>query len=239
MNLVDAFREIAPVEGDASTQARRREAAGLVFEELQSIAEKIWTGLDVEERRDAAAKVLVRLMNNGPRRERADDPDTEKKVRAYLWKCVENGLKDFLRRSRRVDLPENFDPIDPAIATEDEASHREARERLHGAATELFESIIPRLARETRVGQALGETVDQLRQIRAGTLTVSSLVESEIAAKPEPRDARRVRNRLDQRFSRAFARISGEIDRLERQGDCSLKQAQALRVVLDGLRLRQ
>jgi hypothetical protein len=46
MNLVEAFHEIGPVEGDTTVVARHQQAATLLFGELQSFAGRVWKSID-------------------------------------------------------------------------------------------------------------------------------------------------------------------------------------------------
>ena len=239
MNLVDAFREIGPVESDDTTVVRRRGAATVIFGELSLLSQKIWTRFDVADREDVASRVLFRLMNNGPRGVRHGDPATEAAVRAYLRAALKNGLRDLLRRRKHTEMPEDFDPADPALGPDERASQLEAHTALEWAQEEMFNALLPELASRTRAGKALIETVQQLRAIAAGRLTVQELVGSECAGDNTPEAVRRARNRLDQRFSRAFARIHEAIEALADQRKYRPEQIQAFREVLASLRLRQ
>jgi DNA-directed RNA polymerase specialized sigma24 family protein len=240
MNLVEAFREIGPVEGDLTAVARRRQAATLIFEELQSFAARVWKSIDEADRRDVASEVLIRLMNNGPRGGRADNPTTDAAVRAYLHVAIKNGLQDVLRRRGHLDRLGDSEPIeDSSPGPDDQASHAEAKGVLDWARYELFEVILPQVASHMRAGAKLVETVHQLREIHAGRLSINQLILLGEGPNLPPEEHPRARNRLDQRFSRAFARIHQEIERLERDGAFPPHQIHALRTAMDELRLRQ
>jgi DNA-directed RNA polymerase specialized sigma24 family protein len=201
MNLVDAFREIAPVEGDKAIRSRRREAAALLYEALHSLAEKTWPRMDDSDRSDVASEVLVRMMNTGPRGCREDDPASDGAVRAYLRESIVNGLRDLHRRRKRVDMPEEFNPVDPGPQTAEIAARNEVQRRLESLERELFDRLVPDIASVTKAGPAFVQTVQQLRDIRDGRLRVEEIVASECAANPGgDAERKKARNRLDQRF---------------------------------------
>jgi DNA-directed RNA polymerase specialized sigma24 family protein len=239
MNLVDAFREIAPIGGAEATRSRRQEAAALLYEELHSLAEKTWPQMQDFDRSDVASEVLLRMMNNGPRGYREDDPATEGAVRAYLRESIRNGLRDLLRRRKRIDMPEEFDPVDPGRETAEIAARHEAQRRLESLERDLFDRLVPEIASETKAGHAFVQTVQQLRDIREDRLSVEELIASEHGANPGDADRKKARNRLDQRFSRVFARVHDAIQTRAAVGKLDEDKAWALRLVLDSLRLRQ
>jgi DNA-directed RNA polymerase specialized sigma24 family protein len=240
MNLVDAFRETAPVEGDSATRSRRHEAAALLYEELHFLAAKTWPRMDDSDRSDVASEVLVRMMNNGPRGCREGDPATDGAVRAYLRESIVNGLRDLLRRRKRVDMPEEFNPVDPGPETAEIATRNEAQRQLESLERELFDRLVPAIASETKAGPAFVQTVRQLRDIREQRLSVEELIALECAGNPGGEtDRKKARNRLDQRFSRVFARVYDAIEARAARGEFDEEKARGLRLVLDSLRLRQ
>ena len=179
-------------------------------------------------------------MNNGPRGVRADNPSTDAAVRAYLHVAIKNGLRDILRRRGRLDALGDREAIeDSALGPDDQASHAEAKSVLDWAREELFERILPQVASHKRGGTAIIETVQQLRAIHAGRLSLNQLITATEGTNLSPEDLRRARNRLDQRFSRAFARIHQEIEKLERDGAFPPHQIQALRTSMNELKLRK
>ena len=239
MTLLDAFRELAPADGDDATIARRQEAAGVIFRELQLLAGRAWRGVDPADREDIASIVLIRLVQNGPRGVRAEDPASDDAVIGFLRQAIGNGLRDFWRRRRHLDSPEDFDSFvggaDPAEAAElVEAGHE-----LEAARHQLFEVIVPELALGSRSGAADVETVRQLREIAAERLSVTELLEAERGDEPDEAATRRARNRLDKRFGRVRKRIHDEINRLRDMGRVTEERARTLKAVLESLRLRQ
>jgi len=239
MNLVDAFREIAPVEGTGAVQARRREAAALIYDALCSLAAKMWQRMDQSDRDDAASEVLLRMMNNGPRGCREGDPASGAAVRAYLRESVRNGLRDLFRRRKHVDMPEGFDPPDTGLEPSENAAWREAQRRLAGLERQLLGELVPAIASRSKGGRAFAASVQQLVDIREGRLHMDELITCECGSNPDDKERKRARNRIDQRFSRVFARIHDALESRAARDEIEPEDYQGLRAVLDSLRLRQ
>jgi hypothetical protein len=240
MNLVEALREIGPARGDAAVVELRVRAAELVHAELRHLAEHSWQRIGEADREDAASQVMLRLINNGPRGDRAGDPTTPDGVRAFLRAAFGNGVRDMLRRQRKwVEMGEGFEVADVRRGPSEEAARREEHREKIAAEGVLFGEIVPRLGERSRNGAALLTAVEQLRQVHDGRTTVATLVSAECGGDSDPLAVRKGRNRLDQRFSRAFARIHAEVDAWLVEGRLGVEAADRMRLILDGLRLRQ
>jgi hypothetical protein len=238
MNLVEALREIGPARGEAA--AVRQRAAELIHGELRHFVEHTWLRIDPDDREEAAARVIVRLIHNGPRGERAGDPTTPGGVRAFLRKSFGNSIRDLLRRQKRwIDMGDEFDVADLRRGPSEEASQREQTALVRAAERALFERVLPEVAASSKIGRALLDSFEQLRAVRDGKTTVAELVKQECAADAHPHAEKKARNRLDQRFSRAFTRLNREIETRLSDGRLDEDEASRTRRILDGLRLRQ
>jgi hypothetical protein len=152
-------------------------------------------------------EVLARLIASGPR-SGVSGPNSDEDVEHFLKGCLRNGVVDHLRRQGR----EISGGLDLDLLTGTEASpdaHLDAEraaELLMWARTELYECIVPAiakdLARHSSDATAFCEAIGQLRAIAEGRTTFSEI----LRAAPDRTDAE-LPDRLYQRHCRARKRV--------------------------------
>lgn len=235
MNLVEAFRAIGPIVEDGDPRnAARQAAARVLLDEIARLIARCGLG-DTLDREDAAQETLRRLVQNGPRGERPEDPETDEQVRAWLYKAIQNGVITRLRQRKGKEDPL---PLDRArvsssaleVALDQQRARAEIAEARRALFTEIAASVAARRGpRAPAFEQALGE----LRALAEGRTGFAELLARERAGDESEEGTRRARDRLDQRHSRCRRALLEEI---QRRADVlpSVRMA-ALRIVVDEL----
>jgi hypothetical protein len=210
MTLVEAFRIVGPIEKGHRDYASRQAAGRRLITTLVELAsERFPTDLAHE----LAGNVLEALIRNGPR---GDGPESDELVVHYLQRSLTHARTSRKRARQRertrtapiTDVLGN-DVVAGPDRTDEEAERRRLRGLLEHARRRLFEEIVPELVRRKPGRFAAGflETVENLRRIAAGELTVGEVVEARIAAEGGSGDRKKARNAIDQAHARALREI--------------------------------
>jgi hypothetical protein len=204
LSLLDAFRTLSRSGYGEHLDAECQAAAARMHLELQRIARMMFGTR--HDREDAASEVLLRLLSAGFRRVRERDPgpQTDNRVRAYLWKAMRHRLIESLQTGE--ELPSDWP--DP----EEEGLRRlrgELRRAVDRARRLLVDEIIPTaVARQRRSGEeAFRRTIDQLRSLADNRTTMDDVISAEFETDAPARlspDWMKARNRVYQRCHRAL-----------------------------------
>jgi DNA-directed RNA polymerase specialized sigma24 family protein len=208
MTLLEAFRTLAPVVGHptAAEQACLDTAGVMIHGALQRLSLRVLRGH--QEADDIVQEVFCRLLQKGPRGDRAGDPVSDADVEGFLGTCLKNGLRDRYRHQQRrpgssLDDPARRpglegaiggggdDPFETALAAERRARLAEAEAILYGRA-------LPDIARTRRDPASFAQTMHDIRDLSRGTLTMPAIV-----ARDQLDPTETTNNRLYQRHNRA------------------------------------
>lgn len=234
MTLLDAFRQCGFAIGDPAVDAVRNQASQIVYLKLQHLAAHMFAPAGVLE--DAASKVACRLMTNGPRVPRPNDPSTDAAVVRYLRRSLKNGLIDHYRRQARqvpVDVEQIGTPAEADRSSPADAEREAARGELRNAVTRLFDDIVPRIAARLRAGADASFTaaIETRRRIALGQLTCDQAV-----AQASGVVDKQTRNRFDQQQCRALKRLHDAVEPLALELGLNPLQAAALDEVFQAMK---
>lgn len=134
MTLLEAFRVCGPLIGDPKIDDARRQAMGVLYTRLKSIAGRH------PKLEDAPAKVMLRLQQSGPRTgERYDD---DLKVERYLRRAVRNAGIDVDRSHANVDAFDESAPIPGATGHREPVDVSRATDAIARARGRLLREIL-------------------------------------------------------------------------------------------------
>ena len=228
LDLVTAFREI----GSCSIPpARIRNLAAVrIVAELEVIAPQVQARLRAppDQRDDAVQIVGANLARTGPRGERPGDPDTDARVRAYLWTCVKNAILDLMKAHGPGSNPPPGDIPDPTppVSGEPTFDWDVVRDRLY---RDLLPLIAPRPGPPRP--DAFLKLIGDLRRVCRDRGLIDAEIDSGILAsmtEPTEADRKRERNRLERAFSRARFKLLDGLRDLHATGRLQRAEYEAL-----------
>jgi DNA-directed RNA polymerase specialized sigma24 family protein len=218
MTLLEAFRCCGPCSGGADDSVRT-EAAALLYDELRLL--RIGGGND-PDRDDDVHVVMVRLLKAGPRGVRADDPDSDERVRSYLKRAVRNAGRDRARSARRF----TDDDVE-SLPREVPAKEPFEPEAISRARTVLFEVCIPRCAAGLRKDARANfeRAIAERKEMSEHGVSFVSIVERQGV------NDQRGRNMVYKQHSRALTRLGNYVERYIADEGLAHTDAEALRIV--------
>jgi len=237
MTLIDAFRSLGCLTGDAEMDAARQTAAALVLPELQRLVRGLGFPIDLTD--DAVAVAFCNLMTGGNRSNNALACDSDARVRAFLKECLRNALLDELRKTKRID---QLDPVlvgssleSQDASPEEAAMARQEVEMRRLAEEELYARILPALSASIRpaAGRDLTQAIEHMRAMAAGEKDFGTVVVEAVGKNDES-----AQSAVHQRHSRARRRLVEFIEHLEAAGEISQDRARALRWCVSRLQRR-
>lgn len=251
MTLLEAFQQVAPQTGSAGLDRARNEAARLLWAELRSLSwsTSLLRRMTEDERQDAAAVVLLRLVQAGPRGQRYGDPDHDGGVRSFLRAALENAFKDVIRSraaQRTVSLDDAGMQADPpapdsATAPDRELDRARAARDLDQAVRDLLDEVLPWLEERRRKNASarLRQTTQELLQLYRGSLSFAEVLQQAAgpAGSSDPAALQRARYALYQQYHRAIETLLGAVDEMQKGQGLSEPRSRALRTILEELRL--
>jgi DNA-directed RNA polymerase specialized sigma24 family protein len=191
MTLADAFFFVTGSDSTASADAPAIEAAQiLIYRELQALARRFTRSSELGE--ESASRSFQRLVLGGPRSVARDD----RVVRSYLWRMLDNGLKDLRRKQQREAAAPGDDDVADFETPEKELLTREDEDRraqlAAWAMAFVFETLAEQLAsrRGSRSQEGFRESVRQLEQLVRGAVTFENIVVRECGALTDQTRAR-------------------------------------------------
>ncbi len=243
--LLQAFRTLGPLIGRPQVDQPRSGAARLLFQELQAFAAanarlRRWSA---EQRADAVAIVLLRLVQVGPRAVRLGDPDSDEGVRRYLQVALHHACLDLDRSQHAAETVPIVPGAEPPAPNELDAEQLVDRSRalamLQRAQRDLRDVLIPWVMRGRRAAAArrLAETIDELVRIHAGEPQPDRAVARDGQAPRDPKSLRRMRYARYQQAHRALQALLQGVDQMQAAGALPESRCCALRAVIADLRL--
>jgi hypothetical protein len=247
MGILEAFRQIAPQTGDGALDRARNDAARLLFAELKHLAwsTALLQSIGSQERDEAIAVVLVRLVQAGPRGLREGDPCHDEAVRRYLRAALQNAGRDLLRDRQRADAPSSGDPAEsePAAPSSDaspevQLDRKRAALSLEQAVRDLYDTVLPWIGAHRRrdASERAVASTDQLLGIYRGVTSVEQVLGG---AAEDPAGRKRARQALYQQYHRTIEALEQAVDALERDGALAPERCRAVRTLVGELRLRK
>jgi len=172
VTLLDAFRSLGALIGDAGVDSERQRAADVLLPELTKLVRSLGFPHDLWD--DAAAEAFCSLMTGGNRSNAAVDCDSDARVRQFLRKCLRNAMLDELRKRRRLTPLDSekvdSEPASPEASPEQEASAWQEISLRTSAEQEFYERVVPAVAGSLRpsAGRDLVQAVEHMRALAAG-----------------------------------------------------------------------
>jgi DNA-directed RNA polymerase specialized sigma24 family protein len=215
MTLPEALALLAPSDSTLPPDEglRRDEAIERIWRELDRLARAIVHVPGIEPQ-DVSSMLLVRLMRLGPGR-RGREVATEGEAQAFLRCCIKNQVRDILRKRGRRPQEVSMHPdedgfggyeaVDPLTAEDilmEQHDEAMALQYLTEATRLLYEEAIPVIAGKLQNAQGFRESVEDLRAIARGHVTMEDIVRREGGVDGT---FERVRNRVYQRHKRTRA----------------------------------
>jgi hypothetical protein len=251
MTLLEAFQKVAPQTGQPEADRMRNGAARILHDELNNLcwSTALLRRMNNDERQEAIAIVLLRLVQAGPRDSRTGAPDHDLAVRRYLRTALENSLKDLIRaRSAHPtlaldQLAEQLDPGGSDFESQPDRrlDHKRAALELDQAVQDLLTTLLPELkaGRRKPASERLHRNTEELVAIYVGSLTFLKVFEqaARAAGAKDPTLEKRVRYALYQQYHRVIETLLQGVDEIEQRGKLTENRCRALRTLIGELRL--
>jgi DNA-directed RNA polymerase specialized sigma24 family protein len=238
--LLEAFRGVGPLVGEAERDRVREAACARLDEALRRLARRVTR--DVSEQQDAAQVVLMRLVRVGPRGQRAGDPDSDARLAGFLVQALKNAVSDQRPRHRTVD----WETVGDRLAATDPLPDAAVAEAEHASigrhAAQQTSALVAQLAAAAAAGmpsEAAATFNGDLAQLMAlvdGRAALDAVVQAE--AEATQASVATVKNRLYKRYQRVREHLLHAIDAQVASGALDEAQHVAVRFSVDRLRLR-
>ncbi len=269
-SFVDSLRDLDLAASTAEEKAASARAARDLQMKLRELIHQVWQcrSLGRQAYDDVVQHVVLSLLRSNPVLREPEVEWTDKKLLARFWVTLRNRCIDVFRRSRRVigesedgspvrardvsiDAPMGPDTdrtLSDTLADKSvlypccEAARAEARAQLEELGQRLFDRIVPEAAE--RPGppgkEAFLVAVEDLRAIGREEVSIDGIARREIEESGEETPFARVRNRVEQRHTRARRKLLTHLDDLAARGLLSDEDHTVMRVIVhEELRLRR
>ena len=237
MTLLEAFRSLGTLIGDAGVDSDRQRAGDVLLPELTKLVRGLGFSRDLWE--DAVAEAFCSLMTGGNRSNAAVGCDSDVRVRQFLRTCLRNTMLDELRKRRRLtplDTENGYsEPVSPEASPEEEASALQEIQLRATAEQEFYDRVVPAVASSLRpsAGRDLVQAVEHMRALAAGDKEFCAVVLEATGRNDGP-----AQTAVHQRHSRTRRRLLEYIESLECAGDVSVDRVRALRWCVSRLQRR-
>ncbi len=230
MTLIEAYRNLGPIVGDAQLDAVRSEAAATILGAVRAASRPLRFPVEVKE--EAEARVVLKLVQRAVNGAKWNDPDTDGAVRAWLHRCLYNEGVSLLRQ-RDQQLPEGGEHglPEPHAAPDESASDELAAAVWH----QLEHEVLPSAAASMRgqAGEGLARAFHEMRALALGQASIAGVVEA--SGKPPGAASEAA---VHKQHQRARDRLLSQVEAMEARAEVERQRAEHLRNAVRSLRRR-